>query len=96
MPRKLEGNYTHEQMRRAEALAAEILRDVPEADPVAALATLTLCLFSVVQGTYDPQFTDQQQNDAGILILMHYHLGPNFPFTNQQIIDAIKQKKAGK
>jgi hypothetical protein len=95
MPRKLEGDFTHDQMRRAESAAIEVLKDVPGCGPVEALAALVLCLFTIAQQTSEPVYTPQQENDAGILIMMHYQLSPAFPFSNEEIIDEIKRKKAG-
>ena len=87
--------FTFEQMQRAERLVIRNGFDYIFT-PLDALGALTLCLFSVVQGTTTPQYTERQMSDAGVFILQHYPLSKDFPYSNREIIkDILKRKIRG-
>lgn len=88
--------FTFEQIQRAERLVIESGFDYIFT-PLDALSALTLCLFSVVQETTTPQYTEKQMSDAGVFILQHYPLSEDFPYSNREIIkDILKRKIRGR
>jgi hypothetical protein len=87
------GEFTIEQMQRAERLAVETGFD-DIFTPIDALRALVHCLFCVVQGTTTPQYTERQMSEAGVFILQHYPLSESFPYSNREIIKEILKRRS--
>ena len=84
--------FTVEQMQEAEELAIEVGFNYPFT-PVDALAGLALCLLCIAQGTDEPQYSEQQLEEAGTFILENHQFSQDFPYSKQEIVEDILERR---